>query len=417
MMKFEFYNVPRIVFGCGRFVEVAGIAKALGSKAMVVSNAGNPGDGGCIDRLIEMLAKSGIAHALWRQKGEPTVQDVQAVVGRTREESCDFLVGLGGGSAIDCAKAAAGVLGNGGEVLDYMEVIGRGQKITRPAMPWIAIPTTAGTGAEVTRNAVIGCPERGFKASLRSELLFPRAALVDPELTLTNSREVTARSGMDALCQLIEAYTSTGSNELTQSYATHGIIMAAQMLPEVWRDPSSIDAREGMSYAAMLSGICLTNAGLGAVHGLAAPLGARTAAPHGTICGRLLPLVMAANLRALRNQAALHIAQAPACVRYETACTLFSPIGEDLDDEDFAIDESADEMSETRQAMAREADRGVAWIAHLVREMKIPPLGKLGLTEAMIPEIVAQARKSSSMKFNPVTLSDQAMAEVLRKAM
>src|SRR5258706_9575984 len=182
-----------------------------------------------------------------------------------------------------------------------MEFIGKGGKIPGPAAPWIAVPTTAGTGAEVTRNAVIGSPEHKFKASIRSENLLAKVALIDPELQVGVPPEVTAASGMDALCQLIESYTSTGAGVLTDALAERGMNLAIGAILRAYRDGNDLEAREQMALAALFSGITLTNAGLGAVHGFAAPLGANFPAPHGVICARLLPAVIAANREALRR--------------------------------------------------------------------------------------------------------------------
>ncbi len=282
-----------------------------------------------------------------------------------RENGCDMVIGLGGGSAIDCAKAVAGLLTNGGAALDYMEVIGKGQKITKPAAPWFAIPTTAGTGAEATRNAVIGCPEKQFKASIRSELLLPRVAVVDAELGVDVPPGVTASSGMDALCQLIESYTSTGANPMTDALAVKGIELAAGSLARAYRDGHDLEAREAMAMAALLSGICLANAGLGAVHGFAAPLGANFPAPHGTVCAALLPHVIAANLREGRGQPEL-------LARYARIGRLMA--------NDARMDEAA----------AIDACHQVT--AALARELRIPPLGQFGLKEDNIPRLVGLAQ-------------------------
>ena len=204
MTRFEFTPVPRIIFGCGELRKVGELAAGLRRRAFVVHSGSAPAE-----ELADVLAAAGVEAVGRVQRGEPTVDDVNQAAEEARSRECQLVIGIGGGSAIDAAKAVAGLLGNGGVAEDYMEVVGRGQKISRPAAPWIAIPTTAGTGAEVTRNAVIGFPERRFKASMRSELLLPRVALVDPELGVEVPPAVTASSGMDALCQLIESYTST----------------------------------------------------------------------------------------------------------------------------------------------------------------------------------------------------------------
>ena len=384
MPAFEFFSVPRVVFGRGQVRRVGEIVKGLGGRPLVVYN-------GVAERVVEVLGAEGLRPVVVRQRGEPTVADVERAVGEAREGTCDVVVGVGGGSAIDCAKAVAGVLANGGGPLDYMEVIGKGRKLDRPAVPCVAVPTTAGTGAEVTRNAVIGEPSRKFKASLRSEGLLARAAVVDPDLGEGVPRETQAASGMDALCQLIESYTSNGAQPWTDALAVKGL-GAAAFLRRSCDDPADAEAREGMALAALWSGVTLSNAGLGAVHGLAAPVGANFPVAHGVVCAALLPHVMAANVAALRAQSPGH----PVLRRYAEVGRILSRTN---DDDGVA------------------ADAGVEAVGRLVRELEIPRLGQFGLAGQHIPELVALARKASSMKFNPVVLSDDALAEVLRRAM
>jgi len=390
---FEFFSVGRIVFGRGTFARIGELAAELGHAAMVVTNAGERGDGGVVDRLFELLADADVGSGFMRQRGEPSIDDVDRAVEIARRDGCDIVIALGGGSAIDLAKAVAGLLTNGGTPLDYMEVVGKGQKLARPAAPWIAVPTTAGTGAEVTRNAVLGCPEKHFKASLRSQYLLASVALVDGELGVGVRPEVTARSGMDALCQLIESYTSVRAQPITDALALKGIALAANALPRAYDNPTDVDAREDMAMSAMLSGMTLSNAGLGAVHGFAAPLGANFPIPHGTVCAALLPHVMAANAHALRAESADH----PYLLRYAT-------IGRILTGHDDLTDAAA-------------IDAGVQFTLDLTRKLDVPRLGTFGLTEDQLPDSIALARKSSSMRYNPVTLSEEALADVLRKAL
>ncbi len=309
-----------------------------------------------------------------------------------RKNSCDCVIGMGGGSAIDAAKAVACLLTNGGSVLDYMEVVGKGQKISRPAAPWMAIPVTAGTGAEATRNAVIGVPDKKFKASLRSEYLLARIALVDPELGVGVPPSVTASSGMDALCQLIESYTSTGASPMTDALALHGIQIASRSLLRAFEDGSDIEARESMALAALLSGITLTSAGLGAVHGFAAPIGANFPVPHGVVCAALLPPIIAANVRALMKSDEA----APSLRRYETIGRQLPEIG--------------------LSSPGNRIELLIAFVTDLVKKLRIPPLKQFGLSDADISEMIVLARKASSMKFNPVVLSDEALFEALGAA-
>jgi alcohol dehydrogenase class IV len=357
-MTFDFFNVPRIVFGRGVIARLSEFVPAS-SRVMLVYNGRRPE----------------IPHSVHvHQRGEPTVDDIDAALAIARDASADFVLGVGGGSAIDAAKAVAGLLANGGVASDYMEIVGKGQKITTPAFPWIAIPTTAGTGAEVTRNAVIGWPEKKFKASIRSELLLPRLALIDPALAVDVPRDVTARSGMDALCQCIEAFVSKNANPMTDAVALKGVELAGRCLQHAFDDGRDLDAREGMAMAALCSGIALANAGLGAVHGFAAPLGANFPVPHGTVCGVLLPHVIDANLAA----------------------------------------------GAARQKYA-EIDRilpgGLQRCRDLVRELGLPSLREFGVAEHHIDPMVALAKQASSMRYNPVTLSDDALREILRKSL
>jgi alcohol dehydrogenase class IV len=386
MGNFEFSSVTRIVFGRGQTRQLGEIAGSMGSAALVVHN-------GPVPAAVEAaLSGAGVRIIFVRQHGEPKVEDVDRALAAAREGGCDLVIGVGGGSAIDAAKAVAGLLTNGGAALDYMEVIGRGQKITKPAAPWVAVPTTAGTGAEATRNAVIGSPERRFKASIRSEHLLPRVALVDPELGVDVPPDVTARSGMDALCQCVEAYTSNSANPMTDPLALHGVALAGRSLRRAFDNGHDLDAREDMALAALLSGMALTNAGLGAVHGFAAPLGANFPAPHGTVCAALLPHVIAANINAMRAKDRGH----PTLARYTTVGRVLA----------------------RRPDLAPETalDAAVEETGRLVRDLRIPPLGAFGLTAADVPELVALARKSSSMRYNPVVLTDDALAAALTKA-
>jgi alcohol dehydrogenase class IV len=391
MSKFEFFSVPRIVFGRNQFARAGELAASFGRRALIVFNC----DESTLARLQVQLVALSIVPTAIRQHGEPTVAHIDAALALARNANCDMAIGIGGGSAIDAAKAVAGLLTNGGEgggLLDYLEVVGKGQKISRPAAPWIAIPCTAGTGAEATRNAVIGFKGEGqnFKASIRSELLLARIALIDPELAISVRPSVTASSGMDALCQCIESYTSSGANPMTDALALEGIQRAARSLKRAYLNPRDLDAREDMALAALLSGIALANAGLGAVHGFAAPLGAAFPVPHGTICAALLPHVMAANAAALR--AANH----PTASRYATIGRLI--LNRPAPDDD---------------AIAS----AVAFVQSLARDLNIPPLRQFGITPDAVPAQVALAQKSSSMKYNPVPLPPDVLTQILTAAL
>jgi alcohol dehydrogenase class IV len=389
MRSFEFASVGRIVFGCGQFGRIAELALPLGHKALIVAN----GNRELASRLERVFVAVGIKSLSFRVTGEPTVDMVDQAVVRAQKEMCDMVVGLGGGSAIDCAKAVAALLGNGGLTLDYLEVVGKGRKISHPAVPWIAVPTTAGTGAEVTKNSVVGYPPRKMKASLRSDLILARIALIDPELGAAVPPAVTARCGMDALCQLIEGYTSNGAQPMTDALALEGIGLAGKSLLPAFTRGDDLDARKNMALAALWSGMVLANAGLGAVHGLAAPLGAAFPIPHGTVCAALLPYVMRANVQAARQEDAAH----PVLARYAVVGRALT--GTQIADETPAI------------------DAGIAFVHDLCRRMQIPPLRQFALAEKDLAEVTALAQRTSSMRYNPVRLSDDALAGLLRAAL
>jgi alcohol dehydrogenase class IV len=387
---FDFFAVPRTVFGRGTVARVPEMAATLGLRPLIVYN----GDDALADVLAAKLDAADLRTSRRRQRGEPTVADVDSAVEQAKRDGSDCVIGLGGGSAIDAAKAVAGLMTNGGVATDYMEVVGLGLKITRAAAPWMAIPTTAGTGAEATRNAVVGLPERKFKASIRSELLLPRVALIDPELGVNVPPAVTAASGMDALCQLIESFTSSGAQPITDALALRGMELAARSLRRAYEDGRDLAARTDMAIAANLSGVTLTNAGLGAVHGFAAPLGANFPVPHGVVCAALLPHVIRVNVEAARSAGGA--VGRGTLQRYAAVGRSLVPAANLAEDEAIAA--------------------CVAFTADLARDLRIPPLSTYGLTPQHVPDMVALAKKASSMRFNPVILSDDVLAKVLTTA-
>lgn len=383
-MRFEFGTATRILFGAGAWREVAPAAAAMGNRAVVAiggSERAAP--------LLDQLRHHGVETVTFRVRGEPTLEMVLAGVQLARQSGADLVIGFGGGSVIDAGKAVAALLTNDGAPLDYLEVIGSGKPLTKPAAPYIAVPTTAGTGSEVTRNAVLGVPERRVKVSLRSPLMLPRLAVVDPELTCSLPPAVTASTGMDAFTQLIEPFVSNSANPLTDAICSEGMPRVARALRRAYLNGKDAAAREEMSLASLFGGMALTNARLGAVHGLASPLGGMFPASHGAICARLLPCVMAANVRALQSRAP----QSPALGRYRQVARLI-----------------------TGKPDATEED-GVAWVRALCVEICVAPLSLFGVTEADFPEVVAQAQKAGSMKGNPIPLSDRELADILTQAL
>lgn len=389
MNAFEFSSVVKIIFGRGKIAQLGGIARGLGTAALMIHNGDDPGNSGPVDRAVASLQSTGIRVCFQRQRGEPTIGDVDAALAVARQNQCDLVIGLGGGSAIDTAKATAGLMTNGGQCLDYMEVIGKGQTISKPAMPWIAVPTTAGTGAEVTKNAVIASPEHKLKVSIRSEHLLAEVALVDPDLGENTPQEVRAASGMDALCQLIESFTSNGSNTMTDALAMRALEMAIGFKTEM--DPEKeTDHRERMAYAALVSGWTLANAGLGAVHGFAAPIGANFPIPHGVICARLLPFVVEANMKSLLLTRSNEHALKGYLWLNQTVPPIYSRSSE------MAV---------------------VNYLHDMINDLRVRPLSQYGIQEKDIPGMVALAKKTSSMKYNPVVLADDVLANILRSAL
>ncbi|MHC4658435.1 MAG: iron-containing alcohol dehydrogenase [Planctomycetota bacterium] len=396
-MRFEFATATRIIFGQGTLEEVAPLAAEMAGPSSSRRQTGLRGScafvitGSTVKRaepLLEQLNKRRIKCATFNTLGEPTTAMVKEAVEQARRDKSDLVIGIGGGSVLDTGKAVAAMLTNSGQLEDYLEVVGQGKPITQRPVPYIAIPTTAGTGAEVTRNAVLAVREYGVKVSMRSPLMLPRLAVVDPVLTYSMPPSVTASTGLDALTQLMEVYVSNKANPLTDGICREGLKRAGQSLRKAYEDGSNAAAREDMALASLFGGLALANAKLGAVHGFAGPLGGMICAPHGVICARLLPYVMEANVQALQKRAA----GSPALARYDQ-------IAQTL----------------TGKVTARAVD-GVAWVQDLCAALKVPPLAEFGLKEQDFPTAVAKSQKSSSMKGNPVTLTDDELMEILKKS-
>lgn len=382
-MRFEFATAQRILFGPDTLKEVFVLTPALGQRAFVVVDS--------LERampLLDGLQQAGISVQPWVIRHEPQVEDVIMATRKAQETTSDLLIGFGGGSSLDTAKAISVLLTNPGDIYDYLEVVGRGLPLRAPAIPCIAIPTTAGTGAEVTRNAVLAVPSQRVKASLRSHFLLPRLAIVDPQLTLSMPPAITASTGLDALTQLIEPFVSNAANPLTDALCSEGIQRIARSLRQAYHCGDDLSAREDISLASLFSGLALANARLGAVHGLAGPIGGMFPAPHGAVCGRLLPFVFEANLKALRQRAP----QSPAIARYTQIARWL-----------------------TARPKAK-AEEGILWLREISEEFSIPPLRAYGITPADFPAIAAQARKASSMKGNPIELNEEEMFSILANA-
>jgi len=379
-MRFEFATATRIIFGEGTAATLPDLARSFGTRPLVVTGA-SP------ERTESLVAA--LSTETFRVSGEPTVDLVREGARRAQDAACDVVISIGGGSAIDAGKAIAIIATNGGEPLEFLETVGKGRAITVPPLPFIAVPTTAGTGSEVTRNAVLGSNEHGVKASLRSPLMLPRVAVVDPELTYGLPPEATAFTGLDALTQLIEPYVSIRANPLVDAICVAGIQRVRGALRRAYHNGEDRDARHDMALASLFGGLALANAGLGVVHGFAAPLGGQWKAPHGALCAALLPHGMAANVAGLRARAPQH----PALERYSAIARLLTGRSE------------------------ASVEDGIDWVRALSAELSIPALHAWGVREADSPGVAEKAAKASSMQANPLPLTEEELIAVLRAAL
>ncbi len=383
-MKFEFATAIRIIFGNGTVSEAVPNAQAMGKRACVVT-------GNSIERakaLTEKLERNKIEYVTFSVKGEPTTTIAKLGTDIARDNKCDFIISFGGGSVLDTGKAIAAMLTNPGRLEDYLEVVGQGKPLVNRAAPHIAIPTTAGTGAEVTKNSVLGVPEHQVKVSMRSPSMLPALAIVDPLLTHSMSPYITATTGLDALTQLIEALVCIKSNPMTDGICLEGITAAGRSLQKAYENGNDESARNNMSLASLFGGLALANAGLGAVHGFAGPLGGMISAPHGAICAALLPFVIEVNIRALKARNP----DSKSLERYHIIAKI---------------------LTNNQNAQAEQA---IEWSRNLCNTLRIPSLKKLGLNKKDIPIVAEKSRKSSSMKGNPIELKDEELIEILEKA-
>lgn len=383
-MRFEFATANRIIFGPGTVHELALLAAGIGNRAFVITDCTNQRSA----LLLDQIRNQGLEVTDFCVSGEPTTDLVLQGLEKAREAASDVVIGIGGGSIIDTGKAIAALLTNGGEPLDYLEVIGKGKPLKKPSAPFIAVPTTAGTGAEVTRNAVLASKEHGIKVSLRSPYMLPDVAIVDPDLTHSMPPGVTASTGLDALTQVMEPYVSNQANPLTDAFCRQGLALASRSLLRAYENGSDAAAREEMALTSLLGGLALANAKLGAVHGFAGVIGGMYPAPHGVICARLLPFVMDANVKALQSRApGSHYLD-----RYQDVAQIL-----------------------TNEALATSAD-GVLWVQKLCRQLDVPGLAKFGVKREDFPEIVSKSQKASSMKGNPIQLSEDELTAILEQA-
>lgn len=384
-MRFDFATATKISFGPGVLKELRPLIGGFGSHALVVTGR-NP------DRaapLLTILTEAALAYTIYPTDGEPTIEDARRGVEIARNAHCDMVIAFGGGSALDTGKAIAALMTNPGDPLDYLEVIGRGKPITQVSAPLITIPTTSGTGSEVTSNAVLASPEHQVKVSLRSPLMLARLAVIDPELTYTSPADVTAASGLDALTQVLEPYVSNKANPFTDSICREGMLRAARSLKKAYDEPANATAREDMALVSLFGGIALSNAKLGAVHGFAGPFGGMFDAPHGAICAWLLPYVMEANIRALRERAP----ESLSLQRY---------------------DEIARILTGNSTAVAVD---GVRWVHDLCQAMQVPALSQYGYTAQDADSLCEKAAVASSMQGNPIKLTNEELHQIVAAAL
>jgi alcohol dehydrogenase class IV len=382
--RFDLAVPADIRFGAGRITEVPPALVALGATRVLVVTGRSTARAANIESA---LVEAGISTVGLAVAAEPSIEVVREAVALATDSHCDAVLGFGGGSALDVAKAAAVLAATGADPVDHLEVIGSGRPITEPGLPCVAVPTTAGTGSEVTRNAVLAGD--AIKASLRSPLMLPRVAVVDPDLLVGVPAPTIAASGMDALAQLIEPLLSARANPFTDAMAREGIRRSARSLRRAYTEGmADPDVREDLALASLFGGLCLANAGLGAVHGLAAGAGARLSAPHGAVCAAVLAAAVEVNLRALRDRAPDH----PALPRLTEVATLL-----------------------TDRPDARPED-GIAWLQDLTAALAIPGLASYGLDDSEAAAVVAAAQQASSMRGNAISLTDAEVSEIMTRS-
>lgn len=388
-MEFLFTSTPNIHFGAGRRSDIAAILVPFGKRVLLVTGAKAFDRSPRCRALLEQLSSAFEVERL-RVEGEPSPCMVDEAVAAFRPFMPDAVLAVGGGSAVDAGKAIAGLLPLGHSVMEFLEGVGRGKAYPGPSLPFVAVPTTAGTGGETSKNAVLSEQgEGGFKKSFRHEKLVARAVVIDPELMLDCPPDVTAACGMDALTQLLESYVSSRASAVTDALAESGLERVGRCLVSVWRDGGDLEARTGMAYASCLSGLTLANAGLGSVHGMAAPLGALFPIPHGVACGTLVAEATRVNIRALQARDPQSIALS----RYAGAGRILS--------------------GDAGMNDAHARDLLLAILEGWTAEMGLPLLSDYGIADDDIPRIVAGSR-GNSMQTNPISLEDDEIAGILR---
>jgi alcohol dehydrogenase class IV len=384
VVRFNLAVPADVRFGAGRVSEVPQALVGLGASHVLVVTGRTTSRA---DTVRSAMTEPGISSEVFAVETEPSIDLVRAAVASLTEAGCDAVLGFGGGSALDVAKAVAVLATAGTDPMDHLEVIGRGRPISQPGLPCIAVPTTAGTGSEVTRNSVLS--GGGVKASLRSALMLPKVAVVDPDLLIGLRAPTIAASGMDALSQLIEPLLSERANPFSDALARDGIRRSARSLRRAYEEGmADAGVREDLALASLFGGLCLANSGLGAVHGLAAAAGARLGAPHGAVCAAVLAAAVEVNLRALHERAPEH-----------PALPKLAELGSLLTGQPDGSSEDA-----------------IGWLRELTAALSIPGLASYGLDEAEIPVVVAAGQRASSMRANPIELTDAEVREIVTRS-
>ena len=380
-LNFQFATASEIIFGNNSVNRVPELALAKGKRIFLVTGKNREKAGKLTDQFsfdAEVF--------IFSISEEPTVEIISEGVEHARKHNSNVVIGLGGGSVIDGAKAIAAMVPNRGKLTDYLEVIGLGKPLVHDPLPCIAIPTTAGTGAEVTKNSVIKSTAHKVKVSLRSSMMYPDVAVVDPVLTWSMPPGLTASTGVDALTHLLETFVSNQSNPFIDTFCRKGMELISRSLLKVFKDGNDEHAREDMAMASMLGGMALANVKLGAVHGFAGPMGGMYRIPHGAVCACLMPAVLEVNLDALEEQKK----------------------------DRSKLDELAGILTGNSGA---QAENGIEWIKNLISELQIPGLSSFGITKTDFPELVQKAKRASSMKGNPVELNDNQLIKILEKSL
>lgn len=383
-INFDFATATRIVFGNHSAEKLPEIISSMGNNILLVTGKNTDR----AEKILTQIRRRDCKIEIYSVESEPTTNIIDEGINLARVAGCNLVVGLGGGSVIDSAKAIAAMVPNKGELLDYLEVIGQGKALVDEPLPCIAVPTTSGTGAEVTKNSVIKSPEHNVKVSLRSNKMYPNVALVDPVLTLSMPPELTASTGVDALTHLLETFVSNQSNFFVDLFCKEGMERISNSLETAFKNGNDLEARENMSMASMLGGMALANVKLGAVHGFAGPMGGMFPVAHGAICACLLPAVMETNIGVIKQK--------------------------NLKEELKKYDLLARILTGDKIAKAED---GISWVQDLIADLKIPPLSNFGLSKKDFPELVEKAKKASSMKGNPVLLNESELMTILEKSL